>query len=240
MVVAVVGITSKLEGEEMKVDLPGFHGGDRTSLNLPSEEEVLLGVMKSTGKPLVVVLMNGSALAVNWANDHANAIVDSWYAGEEGGTAIGVRARDFPGTQGSGFLVPPVDKRSVKASAFSFAKWDWVRAAGEPDGVLVMRCSIGRHREEQLLQRTDDEVVQLSLEAFRQVLNAEPEQPVAEEGDDAGGLVASLAVLTAAFPLASLNALMLTPTHLFGVHVNSRASAPVTGLRSGCSRRPNR
>jgi beta-glucosidase len=88
VVVAVVGITSKLEGEEMKVDLPGFRGGDRTSLNLPSEEEVLLGAMKSTGKPLVVVLMNGSALAVNWANDHANAIVDSWYAGEEGGTAI--------------------------------------------------------------------------------------------------------------------------------------------------------
>src|SRR5437763_8394140 len=88
VVVAVVGITSKLEGEEMKVDLPGFRGGDRTSLNLPSEEEVLLGAMKSTGKPLVVVLMNGSALAVNWANDHANAIVDAWYAGEEGGTAI--------------------------------------------------------------------------------------------------------------------------------------------------------
>jgi beta-glucosidase len=88
VVVAVVGITSKLEGEEMKVDLPGFRGGDRTSLNLPSEEEVLLGAMKSTGKPLVVVLMNGSALAVNWANDHANAIVDSWYAGEEAGTAI--------------------------------------------------------------------------------------------------------------------------------------------------------
>src|SRR5437764_10005995 len=88
VVVAVVGITSKLEGEEMKVDLPGFRGGDRTSLNLPSEEEVLLGAMKSTGKPLIVVLMNGSALAVNWANDHANAILEAWYPGEEGGTAI--------------------------------------------------------------------------------------------------------------------------------------------------------
>jgi beta-glucosidase len=88
VVVAVVGITSKLEGEEMRVDLPGFRGGDRTSLNLPDEEEALLGAMKGTGKPLVVVLMNGSALAVNWANDHANAILDAWYAGEEGGTAI--------------------------------------------------------------------------------------------------------------------------------------------------------
>jgi beta-glucosidase len=88
VVVAVVGITSKLEGEEMKVDIPGFRGGDRTSLNLPAEEEALLGALKGSGKPLVVVLMNGSALAVNWANDHANAILDAWYSGEEGGTAI--------------------------------------------------------------------------------------------------------------------------------------------------------
>ena len=88
VVIAVVGITSKLEGEEMKVDLPGFRGGDRTSLNLPEEEEALLGALRASGKPLVVVLMNGSALAVNWANDHANAILDAWYSGEEGGTAI--------------------------------------------------------------------------------------------------------------------------------------------------------
>ena len=88
VVIAVVGITSKLEGEEMKVDLPGFRGGDRTSLDLPAEEEALLGALKGSGKPLVVVLMNGSALAVNWANDHANAILDAWYSGEEGGTAI--------------------------------------------------------------------------------------------------------------------------------------------------------
>lgn len=89
VVVAVVGITSQLEGEEMKVDLPGFKGGDRTSIDLPKEEEDLLEAVGATGKPLVVVLMNGSALAVNWANQHANAIMDAWYSGEEGGTAIG-------------------------------------------------------------------------------------------------------------------------------------------------------
>jgi beta-glucosidase len=87
-VIAVVGITSQLEGEEMKVDQPGFWGGDRTSLNLPEEEEALLGALKGSGKPLVAVLMNGSALAVNWASDHANAILEAWYPGEEGGTAI--------------------------------------------------------------------------------------------------------------------------------------------------------
>jgi beta-glucosidase len=86
--IAVVGITSQLEGEEMKVDLPGFHGGDRTSLDLPKQEEDLLEALQRTGKPLVVVLMSGSALAVNWANAHANAILAAWYSGEEGGTAI--------------------------------------------------------------------------------------------------------------------------------------------------------
>jgi beta-glucosidase len=87
-VIAVVGITSQLEGEEMKVDVPGFRGGDRTSLDLPKEEEDLLEAVSKTGKPLVVVLMNGSALSVNWAAQHANAILDAWYSGEEGGTAI--------------------------------------------------------------------------------------------------------------------------------------------------------
>ena len=103
VVVAVVGITSQLEGEEMKVDVPGFKGGDRTSLNLPAEEEALLGALKGTGKPLVVVLMNGSALAVNWANDHANAILEAWYSGEEGGTAI---AQTLSGANNPGGRLP--------------------------------------------------------------------------------------------------------------------------------------
>ena len=88
VIVAVVGITSQLEGEELPVKVPGFSGGDRTSLDLPRDEEDLLKALKKTGKPLVVVLMNGSALSVNWANENADAILESWYSGEEGGTAI--------------------------------------------------------------------------------------------------------------------------------------------------------
>ncbi len=74
-------------------------------------------------------------------------------------------ARAFPTVAGSGFLVPPVDGRSVKAATFSFAKWDWVRQAGEGSdgGVVLMRCSLGRHREEQALQRTDEELVELAV-----------------------------------------------------------------------------
>jgi beta-glucosidase len=88
VVVAVVGITSELEGEEMPVDEEGFKGGDRTSLDLPKPEQQLLEAVAATGKPLVVVLMNGSALSVNWAKEHANAILEAWYSGEEGGAAI--------------------------------------------------------------------------------------------------------------------------------------------------------
>jgi beta-glucosidase len=88
VVVAVVGLTSELEGEEMPVSEEGFQGGDRTSLDLPKPEQDLLESLAATGKPLVVVLMNGSALSVNWAKDHANAILEAWYSGEEGGTAI--------------------------------------------------------------------------------------------------------------------------------------------------------
>jgi beta-glucosidase len=88
VVIAVLGITSELEGEEMQVSEPGFKGGDRTSLDLPKPEEDLLEAVAGTGKPVVLVLTNGSALAVNWAKDHVNAILDAWYPGEEGGAAV--------------------------------------------------------------------------------------------------------------------------------------------------------
>jgi beta-glucosidase len=88
VVIAVLGITSDLEGEQMPVSEEGFNGGDRTSIDLPRPEEALLEAVKATGRPVVLVLANGSALAVNWADAHVNAIVESWYAGEEGGAAI--------------------------------------------------------------------------------------------------------------------------------------------------------
>ena len=88
VVIAVLGITSELEGEEMPVDEDGFKGGDRTSLNLPKPEEELLEAVTAAGKPVVLVLANGSALSVNWAKEHVNAILESWYPGEEGGAAI--------------------------------------------------------------------------------------------------------------------------------------------------------
>jgi beta-glucosidase len=71
MVVAFVGLSPNLEGEEMPIRVPGFSGGDRTDIGLPRAQQDLLEALAATGKPLVVVLMNGSALAVNWAEQHA-------------------------------------------------------------------------------------------------------------------------------------------------------------------------
>jgi beta-glucosidase len=88
VVVAVVGITSMLEGEEMEVSEAGFKGGDRTSLDLPQPERELVQALAKTGKPLILVLTNGSALSVEKESRAANAVIEAFYPGEEGGTAI--------------------------------------------------------------------------------------------------------------------------------------------------------
>jgi beta-glucosidase len=72
----------------MSVHEQGFLGGDRTDVKLPARQQALLEAVAATGKPIVLVLLSGSALAVNWANDHVGAIVQAWYPGEEGGAAI--------------------------------------------------------------------------------------------------------------------------------------------------------
>ncbi len=87
-VVAFVGLSPDIEGEELKVDVPGFLGGDRTDIGLPPVQRKLLETVSASGKPLVVVLMSGSAVAMTWAKDHADAILVAWYPGEQGGGAI--------------------------------------------------------------------------------------------------------------------------------------------------------
>jgi len=88
VVVAFVGLSPELEGEEMPIKIDGFNGGDRTSLDLPAIQQKLLEAVAATGKPLIVVLQSGSAVALNWANEHAQAILEAWYPGVDGGNAI--------------------------------------------------------------------------------------------------------------------------------------------------------
>lgn len=89
VVVAVMGLSRNFVGEEMSIQVPGFDGGGRTKLSLPATQQRLLHALVATGKPVVLVLMAGSSVALDWSAQHVNAILDAWYPGEVGGTAIG-------------------------------------------------------------------------------------------------------------------------------------------------------
>lgn len=88
VIVAVMGLSPRLEGEEMPVELEGFARGDRTDIALPAPQEALLRKLGALGKPLVLVLLGGSALAIPWAAEHVPAIVAAWYPGQAGGEAL--------------------------------------------------------------------------------------------------------------------------------------------------------
>jgi beta-glucosidase len=83
-----LGLSPRLEGEEMRVPVEGFSGGDRVRLGIPRVQEQLLQRVSALGKPVVLVLLNGSAVAVIWAREHVPAIVELWYPGQAGGTAL--------------------------------------------------------------------------------------------------------------------------------------------------------
>jgi beta-glucosidase len=87
-VVVVLGLSQRLEGEEMSIQVDGFSGGDRTHLKLPKTQLDLVKAVKATGKPVILVLMNGSALAVNWENENLDAIISAGYPGQQGGNAV--------------------------------------------------------------------------------------------------------------------------------------------------------
>lgn len=88
VVVLVLGLSQRLEGEEMSIKIEGFRGGDRTNLNLPAVQEQLLDAVVATGKPVIVVLTSGGPLSVNKAQEKAAAILLAGYGGQQGGNAV--------------------------------------------------------------------------------------------------------------------------------------------------------
>jgi beta-glucosidase len=87
-VILCMGLSARLEGEEMDVNIDGFRGGDRTTLDLPKVQEDLIHAIAAAGKPVILVLLNGSAVSINWEDQHLPAIIEAWYPGQAGGTAI--------------------------------------------------------------------------------------------------------------------------------------------------------
>ncbi len=110
VVLAFVGLNPNLEGEEMRVSIPGFAGGDRTSLDLPEPQEKLIEALIATGKSVVVILTSGSAISANYAAQHAAAVLEAWYGGEEIGTAI---AETLAGINNPSGRLPVTFYRSV-------------------------------------------------------------------------------------------------------------------------------
>jgi len=88
VVIFVAGISPLLEGEELQVEIPGFSGGDRTTLDLPANQTELLDAIAGIGKPVVLVLVNGSALSISRESEKSTAVLEAWYPGQEGGNAL--------------------------------------------------------------------------------------------------------------------------------------------------------
>jgi beta-glucosidase len=128
VVVAFLGLSPEIEGEEMPVHVNGFDGGDRSAIELPAAQLQLVDALAATGKPLVLVLMNGSALALEDAGQKASAILEAWYPGESGGTAIAETL--FGENNPSGRLpltfyasssqLPPFDDYSMKGRTYRY------------------------------------------------------------------------------------------------------------------------
>ncbi|MGA9670881.1 MAG: glycoside hydrolase family 3 C-terminal domain-containing protein [Terracidiphilus sp.] len=128
VVVAFLGLSPEIEGEEMPVHVSGFDGGDRSAIELPAAQTQLMDALAATGKPIILVLMNGSALALADAGQKASAILEAWYPGESGGTAIAETL--FGENNPSGRLpltfyagtnqLPPFDDYSMKARTYRY------------------------------------------------------------------------------------------------------------------------
>jgi beta-glucosidase len=88
LIIYVGGISPRLEGEEMKVTTPGFSGGDRTTIALPTVQTDFMKALKATGKPIVFVMMTGSAVSIPWEEENVPAIINAWYGGQAAGTAV--------------------------------------------------------------------------------------------------------------------------------------------------------
>lgn len=109
--VLCLGLNSRLEGEELRMNIPGFAGGDRTSLDLPAEQTRLLEAVLAAGKPLIVVLLNGSAIAMDRSTiERFDALLEAWYPGQEGGTAI---ARTIAGDNNPAGRLPVTFYKSI-------------------------------------------------------------------------------------------------------------------------------
>lgn len=124
--------------------------GPTTTAEVVTADEVVLAVPAAPAARLLAGIAAAAAADLAAVESASMAVI-----------TLAFRAADLPDLPGSGFLVPPIEALTIKAATFSFAKWEWVRAAGH--GLLLLRTSVGRHREESALQVDDDALVTAAL-----------------------------------------------------------------------------
>jgi beta-glucosidase len=179
--IVFVGLNSRLEGEEMRgLNIPGFLGGDRTSIDLPEPQEKLVEAAVATGKPVIVVLTSGSAIGANYAAEHAAALLEAWYGGEEAGTAIAETLAGVNNPAGrlpvtfykSVDQLPPFTDYAMKGRTYRYFKGDPLFGFGfglsyssfQYSGLSARRTPNGsevRATVKNTSDRDGDEVVQL-------------------------------------------------------------------------------
>jgi beta-glucosidase len=138
LVIFAGGISPRLEGEEMPVDFPGFRGGDRTDIQLPEVQRNLLAYLHEAGKKIIMVNFSGSAVGLEPETQHCEAILQAWYPGQEGGTAIAdVLFGDYnpsgklPVTFYRGIhQIPDFEEYSMKDRTYRYFKGDPLFAFG--------------------------------------------------------------------------------------------------------------
>jgi len=191
--IVFVGLSAELEGEEMRgVNIPGFLGGDRTRLDLPEPQERLVEMALGTGKPVVVVLTSGSAIAANAAAKRAGAVLQAWYGGEEAGTAIAETLAGVSNPAGrlpvtfyaSAEQLPPFTDYAMKGRTYRYFKGEPLYPFGfglsystfAYSGLVAQRTATGatvRATVANTSARAGDEVVQLYVGG-----GAEPNAPI--------------------------------------------------------------
>ena len=179
--IVFVGLNSRLEGEEMRgLNIPGFLGGDRTSIDLPEPQEKQVEAAVATGKPVIVVLTSGSAIGASYAAEHAAALLEAWYGGEEAGTAIAETLAGVNNPAGrlpvtfykSVDQLPPFTDYAMKGRTYRYFKGDPLFGFGfglsyssfQYSGLSARRTPNGsevRATVKNTSDRDGDEVVQL-------------------------------------------------------------------------------
>jgi len=202
IVLAFVGLSPNLEGEEMPVHVEGFDGGDRTNIDLPKAQQDLLQAVAATGKPLVVVLMSGSAVALDWAQQHAGAVLEAWYPGEAAGQAI---ANLLTGKVNPSGRLPVTfyagDQQLAPFTDYSMQGRTYRYFTGQPLYPFGYGLSYTTFRYSQL---------KLSAESVQAGQTLTAEVTITNTGDRAGDEVAQLYLIPPAgqgYPLRSLEGL---------------------------------